>query len=258
MAFSLSLHHMTQTTNHNIHIIHEDEAMLVINKPAWQLSVPGKNPNMVSAFDIASEYLGKPAFVVHRLDCATSGLMIFAKTLDVQRKLHKSFRDRWVSKVYQAVLCTPPQQKSGTIELPLNTDWPNRPKQMVDYQDGKEAKTFWSHASCGLKAGVESDLKAAMPNIIPFPVYLRPYTGRTHQLRVHTQSLGHPIIGDRLYAQSHYTSEPDNSKPFKRLYLHAESLYLQHPMTKKSVYFLAQDEFSFFKTKPHEHLMDSI
>lgn len=211
---------------HTLKIIYEDEALLVIDKPAWQLSVPGKKPELISSVQHAADYLQQPAYVVHRLDCATSGVMIFAKTLQAQRHLHKSFRDRKVSKLYQALLCAMPASCQGIVDLPLITDWPARPKQKIDYESGKAAQTCWSIAGQQTIQQQEFTL-----------VNLRPITGRTHQLRVHMAACGHAILGDRLYAPVAFHSQPDGTAPFSRLYLHAYKIYLQHPLTRKSVSF---------------------
>lgn len=228
---------MTSFNKIPLDIIFEDEAIIVINKPAWELSVPGKDPLKISTAQKVDHYLQFPARVVHRLDCATSGAMIFAKTLQSQRILHASFRKRLVSKLYHAVLCSTPKSHSGSVDLPLMTDWPVRPKQKVDYLKGKAALTNWTllDTCFSIQAGLNRSLFSI--------VELRPKTGRTHQLRLHCASIGHAILGDRLYAQPEYHSQPDNSAPFDRLHLHASELYLAHPITLRSMSFHAPCPF---------------
>jgi len=215
-----------------VHIIYEDDHIIVIDKPAWQLCVPGKDPLMISTLQHVNDYLGFTARVVHRLDCATSGVMIFAKSLQAQRHLHLSFRQRKVAKIYHALICGKLEQTKGHITLPLMTDWPQRPKQKIDFVHGKAAHTDWQQGSSIL-----------LQDKWFISVELRPKTGRTHQLRLHMASQGNPILGDRLYGAATYWSQPDKTGPFCRLYLHASKIYLQHPITGKSVCFQAQAHF---------------
>lgn len=215
-------------------IIFEDDSIIVVNKQAWELSVPGKNPAMVSTAERLADHLGVAPRVVHRLDCATSGVMIFAKNRFTQNQLQTEFRRRLVSKVYHAILCSEPQSLEGTVELPLITDWPLRPKQKVDFEKGKWALTHWRCLPTKIMVEHQHIVSETFRC-----VELRPKTGRTHQLRVHMAALGHPILGDRLYAPPSFRSEPNDTAPFPRLYLHASELYIRHPLTGKSVSFHA-------------------
>jgi tRNA pseudouridine32 synthase/23S rRNA pseudouridine746 synthase len=228
-------------SNSNLKILYEDDHIIVVNKPAWQLSVPGKDKKLISTVDCLEAYLNTQALVVHRLDCATSGVMVFAKTKEAQRHLHHSFRIRRVSKIYHAVLCSQPSQTQGTVNLPLMTDWPVRPKQKVDFIEGKDALTSWQITQQPLPPELQDAHQSASTSFTF--VELRPKTGRTHQLRLHMAAIGHPILGDRLYAHESYHRQPDMSAPFKRLYLHASHIFFQHPHTGRSVSFAARTAF---------------
>jgi len=187
-------------------IIHEDSQIVLIDKPSGLLSVPGKTePDCVEA---RLQEIVPDALTVHRLDMATSGIMIFAKTAHAQRHLGLQFEKRMMRKSYHARVWGHVDGKSGVIDLPLICDWPNRPRQMVDHARGKKAVTDWE------VVGREDDATR---------LALFPQTGRSHQLRVHCLELGHPIIGDRLYA----SEDAFNAAP--RLQLHAHSLALRHP-----------------------------
>jgi tRNA pseudouridine32 synthase/23S rRNA pseudouridine746 synthase len=187
-------------------IIHEDAQIVVIYKPSGLLSVPGKTePDCVEA---RLQARVPDALTVHRLDMATSGIMVFAKTAHAQRHLGLQFEKRMMRKSYLARVWDRVESENGTVELPLICDWPNRPRQMVDHARGKKAVTDWEVV--GREDGATR-------------LALFPQTGRSHQLRVHCLEIGHPIIGDRLYAPD----EAFNAAP--RLQLHAHSLALRHP-----------------------------
>lgn len=224
-------------------IVFEDEHLIVINKPAWQLSVPGKNPKLISATDIVEHYLGNQIHIVHRLDCATSGVMIFAKNKTAQRILHSHFRKRQISKIYHAIICFKPKDKEGTVDLPLITDWQKRPKQKIDLCHGKEAFTTWALDESPLPHELRfQNLQHKITDTIQkkthfTQVLLRPKTGRTHQLRLHMAAIGYPILGDRLYAPEPYHSQPHQKGQFQRLYLHASEIFLPHPNTGRSISF---------------------
>ncbi|MBK4214486.1 RNA pseudouridine synthase [Paracoccus caeni] len=188
-------------------ILHADHEILVVGKPSGLLSVPGKGEHKA---DCAIERL-RGAFptilLVHRLDQDTSGVMVFGLTPHAQRNLSKQFEDRKTKKTYVARLAGRLEPKTGTVDLPLIVDWPNRPRQKVDHETGKPAQTDWRV----MRASDEETR-----------VRLFPLTGRSHQLRVHMAELGHPILGDPLYATGAAADHP-------RLMLHAESLRLRHP-----------------------------
>lgn len=197
-----------------LNIIYNDEHLLVVEKPAGLLSVPGRGEDKQDclATRVQSEY--PDTFIVHRLDMATSGLMLMARNEQMQRLLSMLFEKRQIDKCYIAIVAGKLENERGEIDLPLITDWPNRPKQKVDYETGKRALTRYM-------------LLDYNPDQNTSRIELKPETGRTHQLRVHMQAIGHPIIGDTLYA----TQTVLNKSP--RLALHAESLVFSHPATQQ-------------------------
>lgn len=193
-----------------LEIIHLDEHLLVLNKPSGLLSVPGRGEEKQDslASRVQAEY--PEARVVHRLDMSTSGLMIMARGPEMQRRLQRLFEQRAIEKQYQAIVTGCLDPTSGSIRLPLITDWPNRPRQRIDHERGKPALTHYRL----LEYRPESDSSR---------VELRPETGRSHQLRVHMLAISHVILGDNLYA------EPDLREKAPRLLLHASDLRFIHP-----------------------------
>ncbi|MGI3166516.1 RluA family pseudouridine synthase [Pseudooceanicola sp. 200-1SW] len=188
-------------------VIHEDHELLIVDKPTGLLSVPGRGEHLADCLLTRVQAAFPTALLVHRLDRDTSGLMVFAMTPHAQRHLGLQFEHRRVKKTYVARVQGRLEPKTGTVDLPLIVDWPNRPKQMVDHENGKPAVTDWRV----LKA---SDAESR--------VRLFPQTGRSHQLRVHMLALGHPILGDPFYAEGEARDHP-------RLMLHSEELRLLHP-----------------------------
>ena len=186
-------------------IVHEDESFLAIDKPSGLLSVPGKLSQDSALVRVRQRF--DDALLIHRLDLATSGVMLFPRGPKPRRHIARQFERRYIKKRYIARVWGE-VEGSGTIELPLRCDWPNRPRQMVDFEEGKPAITHWE----AVETGPVSRL------------ILTPVTGRSHQLRVHCLELGHPIVGDRLYAPDEAYQAAD------RLQLHAESLTLRHPV----------------------------
>ncbi|MAJ95424.1 MAG: RNA pseudouridine synthase [Marinovum sp.] len=186
-------------------ILHEDSHILVVNKPAGLLSVPGKGIELADCLLNRLKVAFPNTLLVHRLDRDTSGVMIFAQTEYAQRSLSMQFEKRQVKKVYVARVFGVVTQRIGLINLPLIVDWENRPRQMVCHETGKVAVTEWYKLSSNEN---ESRLR------------LVPKTGRSHQLRVHCMALGHPILGDPIYgkASSHC-----------RMMLHSEELRVNHP-----------------------------
>ena len=186
-----------------VHALHADDRLLLVEKPAGLLSVPGKGPDLADCLLARLERDWHPVRLIHRLDRDTSGVMVFARTAGAQRHLARQFQRRAVEKTYIAHVAGRPAP-AGRVDLPLAADWPNRPRQRVDPVGGKPAFTRWERLG-------------------PVPgghrVVLIPLTGRSHQLRVHMATLGHPILGDPLY----------DGPPALRLMLHAESLRLRHP-----------------------------
>lgn len=199
-------------------VVYADVALVVVNKPSGLLSVPGRGPHNADCASARVQALYPDALVVHRLDMSTSGLLVLARGVDMQRELSRQFAQREVFKRYEAVVAGRLNGPDwATIDLPLIVDWPHRPKSKVDHDIGKPSQTRWQvreHLTlpCGLAAT---------------RVALEPVTGRSHQLRVHLQALGHPIVGDELYADT----AAQAAAP--RLQLHACVLELTHPHTQK-------------------------
>ena len=191
-----------------LEIVHRDPELLVVCKPSGLLSVPGKGEHLADCLSARVLSAFPEARVVHRLDRDTSGLVVFALTPAAQRNLGRQFEKRTVSKTYIARVHGRVGERTGTLDLPLVVDWPNRPRQKVCHATGRAAVTDWR---------VQSYQEDATR------IRLMPLTGRSHQLRVHMLSLGHPILGDRLYGSEEVASAAD------RLQLHATRLKLRHP-----------------------------
>lgn len=194
-------------------ILHEDAEVLLVDKPAGLLSVPGKGPELADCLLTRVQAAFPDALLVHRLDRDTSGVMIFALTAHAQRHLGLQFEKRMTKKTYVARVWGVPTEKTGTVDLPLIVDWPNRPRQMVDHVKGKPAQTDWRL--------LKDDGETAR-------MRLHPRTGRSHQLRVHMLALGHPILGDPFYATG-------PARAFPRLMLHSEELRFKHPQGGRSM-----------------------
>jgi len=207
-----------------IHYLHVDAALLVVDKPSGLLSVPGRGADKADCL-VARVHAEYPdALIVHRLDMETSGLMVLARDADTHRALSMQFQQRQVSKRYVAVVHGRLAAASGTIDLPLITDWPNRPRQKVDFVLGKPSLTHYRLLAYD---AAEDTSRVA----------LEPETGRSHQLRVHLMSLGHPILGDALYAS------PPVQQKAQRLLLHAEFLAFRHPQTGAAMEFSLKAPF---------------
>nr|WP_303828606.1 pseudouridine synthase [Asticcacaulis taihuensis] len=195
--------------------------MLVAEKPAGLLSVPGRLPENKDCLITRLQADYPDALTVHRLDMATSGLMVFARGAEAHRTLSKAFADRQVSKRYIAVVAGR-LERQGEVDLPLITDWPNRPRQKIDHEIGKPSLTRWRVLEAG-----ESTTR----------VELEPVTGRSHQLRVHMMAIGHPILGDVFYAPA------DIEALSPRLLLHADRLSLPHPVSGEAMDFRSPAPF---------------
>ncbi len=189
-------------------ILHQDADILVLNKPSGLLTVPGRPEEHADSLKTRVQQRFPDARVVHRLDLDTSGVIVMALNAQAHRHLGLQFERRKTAKTYVARIHGHPDRDWGRIELPLIVDWPNRPRQMVDHTRGRPAITDWE------VIGWEDTATR---------VHLHPITGRSHQLRVHMLSLGHPILGDPLYAHEAAFQAAD------RLHLHAESLTVHHP-----------------------------
>ncbi|GAB6112073.1 pseudouridine synthase [Desulfomicrobium salsuginis] len=188
-------------------IIHEDRDMVVLNKPGGLLSVPGRTPELFDSALTRVRELHPAAQAVHRLDLGTSGVLVMATRRKAESELRRQFQERLTRKTYLARVEGSMTRDEGVVDLPLACDWPNRPRQMVCHATGKPALTEYRV----LKRDTRTTL-----------VLLLPHTGRSHQLRVHMASLGHPIVGDNLYG-------PDGDADPAGLLLHASQLGLFHP-----------------------------
>ena len=200
-------------------LVYRDDYIAVVNKPSGLLSVPGNQPQYYdSAMSRVKEKYGfcEPA---HRLDMATSGILLFALSKAADRELKRQFREREPKKYYQALVWGHVEQDHGVVELALICDWENRPRQKICFERGKRAVTFY-------------DVLQRYPNNTT-RVKLTPITGRSHQLRLHMLALGHPILGDKFYAH------PQAKALSPRLCLHAESLQIQHPISGETMVFTA-------------------
>lgn len=200
----------------DIEILFTDKDLVIATKPTMLLSVPGRGPDKQDclANRLAEEFPG--ILIVHRLDWETSGVMVFALNKSTHRHLSRQFQERQVKKNYTAIVYGQMEKTQGEINLPLRCDWDNRPRQIVDHQQGKASQTFWQ---CLEMANNTSRL------------LLTPITGRSHQLRVHMQAIKHPILGDPLYAHSEALGMS------KRLLLHASLLQFRHPHSNQILQF---------------------
>ncbi|MES2184679.1 MAG: RluA family pseudouridine synthase [Pseudomonadota bacterium] len=222
-----------------VHALHIDTHLLVVEKPAGLLAVPGRGADKQDCLSARVQAAWPDALVVHRLDMATSGLVLFARSLDVQRRLGQAFADRQVKKRYTAIVAGPLRPDPAgvdaegwaTIDLPLAADWPRRPMQKVDTAAGKPSLTRW-RVSQEDRGERQAKDPAGSTRLV-----LEPVTGRTHQLRVHLQAIGHPILGDMLYAGA------DIQAQAPRLLLHASALALVHPATGEALAFASPAPF---------------
>jgi tRNA pseudouridine32 synthase/23S rRNA pseudouridine746 synthase len=197
---------------------YDDAALIVAVKPAGLLSVPGRGEQGRDCLAARVQARWPDARVVHRLDMATSGLMLFGRGAAAQRALSMAFERRQVHKRYVAVVAGLLAEDAGEIDLPLIADWPNRPLQRVDAASGKASLTRWRVLSRDDAAGTTR-------------VELEPVTGRSHQLRVHLMAIGHPMLGDEFYAP------PSVQAAAPRLLLHATRLDLPHPLSGERLRF---------------------
>ena len=204
-------------------VLYIDPHLLVVDKPAGLPSVPGRDPALHDCAASRVQAQFEDALTVHRLDMHTSGLLLFARGLPMQRALNRLFEQRQVDKRYEAVVAGSPSADEGRIDFPLIADWPRRPRQMVDHERGKASLTHWR--VLGREASGATRLE------------LQPLTGRSHQLRVHLATIGHPILGDDLYA-------PDAvCQASTRLLLHATRLAFVHPGLGQAVSFQSPAPF---------------
>lgn len=211
----------------DLSVLYADDAMLVLDKPAGLLSVPGRGEDKQDCLSTRAQRCYPDALIVHRLDMATSGVMVLARGAAAQRSLNHAFASRAVTKRYIAIVdgnLAAPTETWGLIDLPIIVDWPNRPLRVIDHQRGKPSMTRWralSHATDPDTTRLE----------------LEPVTGRSHQLRVHLLALGHAIVGDALYGDQRIQAMTE------RLLLHACSLELNHPITGEPMRFVSPEPF---------------
>ena len=201
-------------TNSPPELIYCDEYLLAFNKPAGLLAVPGRGEDKQDCLSARVQQHYPDALIVHRLDMATSGLIVFARGIAMQRRLSEMFREREVKKIYVAIVSGILEPETGEVNLPVGADWPNRPRQKIDMEKGKPSITHYrvlSHQACSTRLELE------------------PVTGRTHQLRVHMSALGHHILGDTLYGDATNIQAAEQFVSAPRLLLHALSLSLSHP-----------------------------
>ncbi|MBL4908102.1 MAG: bifunctional tRNA pseudouridine(32) synthase/ribosomal large subunit pseudouridine synthase RluA [Sneathiella sp.] len=215
--------HYSPPTEPFLDIVYEDDFILLANKAAGLLTVPGRGEDKKDCLISRIQTIYSTALIVHRLDMQTSGLIVIALSQEIHRHLSMAFQDRKVGKRYVAWIAGHPEQNSGTVNLPLLLDWPRRPLQKIDMQMGKPSLTHYTV----IKREEEKTL-----------VSLRPETGRSHQLRVHMKALGHPILGDALYAPL------DVQAMASRLLLHSEHLEFDHPATGERFSFTLHADFN--------------
>jgi tRNA pseudouridine32 synthase / 23S rRNA pseudouridine746 synthase len=206
--------------------VHEDAHLLVLDKPAGLLCVPGRGEDKQDCLSARAQRQWPDALIVHRLDMATSGLVLMARGLEMQRALGDAFATRQVDKRYEAVVdgLLPVAREWASIDAPLMADWPRRPLQKID-PAGKPSLTRWRALG-----GIDGETPCSY-------LLLEPLTGRSHQLRVHLASIGHPILGDALYGS------PEVQARAPRLLLHASALGFEHPATRERMRFASRPDF---------------
>lgn len=209
-------------------IIYQDDDIVVLNKASGILSVPGRLPEHQDCLQNRVQRVLPTATVVHRLDMATSGIMIMALNKPAHVAISRQFEQRKTQKSYLARVWGLVEQSEGSVDLPLISDWPNRPKQKVDHENGKKSLTHYRVLS----------YKNTTDEQVSTFLELTPITGRSHQLRVHMLALGHPILGDKLYAPK------DALIMRNRLQLHALTLSLFHPSSEQAITFNAPCPFN--------------
>ncbi|ABM02421.1 ribosomal large subunit pseudouridine synthase A [Psychromonas ingrahamii 37] len=198
-------------------ILYQDDDIVVLNKPYGLLSVPGRAKKNRDSLALRILRVWPNASVVHRLDMATSGLLILTMRKSAQSHIGRQFQQKIIDKTYYARVEGIIKEDNGVIDLPIRCDWENRPRQIVDFAEGKSSQTEWSV--------VKREKLTTL-------VCLKPLTGRTHQLRVHLQAIGHAIVGDEFYS-----TEFGKKLSPQRLALHAASITLTHPSTQQRITF---------------------
>lgn len=214
--------HIVPPCKAEVEVVYQDDYLLLVNKPEPLLSTPGRLPENKDSVISRLQQLYPSAELVHRLDMATSGLMLIALSKFTNRALSIQFQQRQIEKTYEAILDGHLTHDSGSIDYPLIADWPNRPKQKICYDTGKPSLTHYQ-----LLEHLEDSSR----------VIFNPITGRSHQLRVHSLAIGHPILGCQLYHQN------GSEKRANRLLLHAKTLTFTHPATQESMTFTSPTPF---------------
>lgn len=208
-------------------VVYADAYLIVLNKPAGLLSVPGRGPDKQDCLSTRVQTQYPDALVVHRLDMATSGLIVMARGATMQRALNAAFSSRVVQKTYEAVVSGTMDGDGPswhTIDLPIAVDWPNRPLRTINHDIGQTSQTRYRVMGTNAHAATTH-------------LALEPLTGRTHQLRVHLQAIGHPILGDALYAPPTVVAQAP------RLLLHASSLAFAHPVDGRALHITCPADF---------------
>ena len=221
---STSKHSYHPPAHQGLDVLYIDADLIAVNKPAGLLSVPGRESDkqdcMISRLQL--EY--PEALIVHRLDMETSGIILFARHVQCQRELSHLFQTRKIKKQYITIVDGKLAEAQGEINLPLQADWPNRPKQIVDFENGKPSITHFNTLK------YYSDLDATR-------VELTPVTGRSHQLRVHMLAIGHAILGDHLYGSEDVINKAE------RLLLHATSIHFTQPISGQQLAIKCAEKF---------------
>lgn len=207
---------------HSVNILFHDNDIIIIDKAPDILSVPGRGADKLDSISHRLSLQFDEIHIVHRLDMATSGIMVFARNKDTLRHLQQQFQHRQTEKSYQAIVAGILTPRQGAINLPMRCDWPNRPKQMVCYEFGKKSLTRWR-----VMEYIDGNTR----------VELLPFTGRSHQLRIHSDALGHPILGDNLYGTD------ESQQATEHLCLHAQSLSFTHPTNHRWLTFSSPPPF---------------
>lgn len=221
---STDLTYIVPLCREQVRVLFEDDFFIIINKPAFLLSIPGRHPLNKDCMitRIQRDYPG--ACTVHRLDLDTSGIMLVPITKRAQSSLARQFQERTIDKTYTAVVYGIVEDDEGSIELPIIADWPNRPKQKICFKDGKHALTHYRV--------LERDHENNRTRM-----ELKPVTGRSHQLRIHMRELGHPILGCDMYAHEEALAMSE------RLLLHATTISFNHPVIGDRMTWRSDPEF---------------
>jgi tRNA pseudouridine32 synthase/23S rRNA pseudouridine746 synthase len=217
----LSAYHPPQDSG--LDLVYSDDALLMVNKPAGLLSVPGRGNDKRDSLSTRVQNAFPDAFSVHRLDMNTSGLLVFARSKEMHRALSRLFRERHVEKRYVAVVSGCVGCTAGEVDLPLGSDWPNRPRQKVDFAFGRRSLTRYRLLEY-TQISIPSSVHHGRRFFEASRVELEPVTGRTHQLRVHMAALGHPVVGDGLYGE-------EDLRIAGRMLLHSHLLSFPHPLS---------------------------